>query len=323
MNPSSKGNAIMIINCDNCGKRFRIDENKISGERARFRCNACNSIMVVDLAEKMDSEELEFTPIEDSSQGTVQQVLPRTESPGEKIKFKVKLLDSIQFRMGAILVILTAIIFAAFIFISYQRTKDRMDTELNQLAGIITTRLANSLVGPLWDLDEKQMKATIDSEMMERRIYAALVKDTDGKTILSGLKRDDNWKIEDATKPIRGNFVKSSKKINKEDEFIGTVETYITSRFMQEDFNRSVFEITITALVLIVAILIAVILTFRTLLIRPIMKLTDAAAQMSVGDLNVEIDVKSKNEIGLLAGAIERMQESLRLAMDRLRRRGA
>ena len=91
---------------------------------------------------------------------------------------------------------------------------------------------------------------------------------------------------------------------------------------MEEDFNRSVFEITITALVLIIAILLAVILTFRVLLIRPIMQLTDAAAQMSVGDLNVEINVKSRNEIGLLVGAIERMQESLRLAMDRLRRRG-
>ena len=115
----------MIINCDNCGKRYRIDENKISGQQARFRCNACNSIIVVNLADKMDSEELEFTPIEDSSQGMRKQEPPRTERLAEKIKFKVKLLDSIQFRMGAILVILTAIIFAAFIFISYQRTKDR------------------------------------------------------------------------------------------------------------------------------------------------------------------------------------------------------
>lgn len=54
---------------------------------------------------------------------------------------------------------------------------------------------------------------------------------------------------------------------------------------------------------------------------RPIMKLTGAAEQMSLGDLNVDIDVKSKDEIGLLAAALGRMQTSLRLAIGRLRKR--
>jgi methyl-accepting chemotaxis protein len=56
-------------------------------------------------------------------------------------------------------------------------------------------------------------------------------------------------------------------------------------------------------------------------IVRPIMKLTDATERMSLGELNVEIDVKSKDEIGLLAQAIGRMQTSLRLAMNRLRRK--
>ena len=51
------------------------------------------------------------------------------------------------------------------------------------------------------------------------------------------------------------------------------------------------------------------------------MRLTDVAERMSMGDLNVVIDVKSKNEVGLLAEAIERMQYSLRLALDRLRKK--
>jgi len=56
-------------------------------------------------------------------------------------------------------------------------------------------------------------------------------------------------------------------------------------------------------------------------IVTPIRKLTDAAERMSLGEMNVKIDIKSKDEIGLLALAIGRMQISLRLAMDRLRRK--
>jgi methyl-accepting chemotaxis protein len=56
-------------------------------------------------------------------------------------------------------------------------------------------------------------------------------------------------------------------------------------------------------------------------IVNPVMKLTDAAERMSLGELNVKIDIKSKDEIGLLAQAIGRMQTSLRLAMNRLRRK--
>ena len=81
-----------------------------------------------------------------------------------------------------------------------------------------------------------------------------------------------------------------------------------------QDFALILLASTI-ALVLIIAWFSA-----RAIVI-PIMKLTDAAERMSLGELNVKIDVKSKDEIGLLAQAIGRMQTSLRLAMNRLRRK--
>ena len=70
----------------------------------------------------------------------------------------------------------------------------------------------------------------------------------------------------------------------------------------------------------IVLVLIIAWFSARAIVI-PIMNLTDAAERMSLGELNVKIDVKSKDEIGLLAQAVGRMQTSLRLAMNRLRRK--
>ncbi len=49
--------------------------------------------------------------------------------------------------------------------------------------------------------------------------------------------------------------------------------------------------------------------------------LTDVADRISVGDLDAKIEMKTQDEIGELADAISRMQDSIRLSIERLRRR--
>jgi predicted Zn finger-like uncharacterized protein len=64
-----------------------------------------------------------------------------------------------------------------------------------------------------------------------------------------------------------------------------------------------------------------IIIVYGYRLTRSIQYLTEAADRISVGDLEAEIDVHSKDEIGNLADAISRMQDSLRFSIERLRRR--
>ncbi|MBW2219549.1 MAG: HAMP domain-containing protein [Deltaproteobacteria bacterium] len=54
---------------------------------------------------------------------------------------------------------------------------------------------------------------------------------------------------------------------------------------------------------------------------RPIIKLTETADRISVGALDLEIRTQRKDELGELAEAIARMQDSIRLSIERLRRR--
>jgi HAMP domain-containing protein len=60
---------------------------------------------------------------------------------------------------------------------------------------------------------------------------------------------------------------------------------------------------------------------YGTRLTSRIKKLTSVAEQISVGEMDAEIPVTSRDEIGDLAEAIRRMQESIRLSIERLRRR--
>ena len=55
-------------------------------------------------------------------------------------------------------------------------------------------------------------------------------------------------------------------------------------------------------------------------LTTPILALADAAKRMSLGDMDVKIDIKSQDEIGVLAAAITRLQASLRIAMKMLKK---
>jgi len=83
-------------------------------------------------------------------------------------------------------------------------------------------------------------------------------------------------------------------------------------------FLCGVAGIVLVAVIIIIGLCI-VIYGYR--LTRSIQYLTEAADRISVGDLEAEIEIKSKDEIGNLADAISRMQDSLRLSIERLRRR--
>ncbi len=69
---------------------------------------------------------------------------------------------------------------------------------------------------------------------------------------------------------------------------------------------------------LLIGIIVAL---YGTRLTSRIKKLTSVAEQISVGEMDAEIPVTSKDEIGDLSEAIGRMQESIRLSIERLRRR--
>jgi HAMP domain-containing protein len=80
---------------------------------------------------------------------------------------------------------------------------------------------------------------------------------------------------------------------------------------------------TIYVIVLATIVLIGVIVSFYGYkLTSRIQALTNIADRISVGELDAEIEVQSNDEIGDLGDAVSRMQDSIRLSIERLRKRG-
>ena len=331
----------MKIVCENCGKKYKINEDRITGESVKVRCKACGGTIEVV---KPQPEVLDESDLVYDSPVSSEPEIPEEKPVGQAFKFVendaekeepspspptrdakgatggVGWKNSIQTTISAILILLTTAILLGFVMFNYFAAKSKMNEELKHFSEITSTRLSKYLVEPLWGVDEKQIEDSLNSEMMEKRIYAIIIFDRDTKRVFLGKKRDNNWKIISARGNITGKLLKSHKKIVRGKETIGDVEVYVTLKFMEEELYRSVVNIVITAIVLNIAIFLAVFVTFRKIIIQPVMKLTDVAERMSVGDLNAKIDIESKNEVGLLAEAIRRMQFSLRLALDRLRK---
>ena len=332
----------MKIECENCGKKYKINEDRITGESVKVKCKACGyTIEVV----KPQTEDIDVSDLIYDTPVPSEHEIPASEPVGQAFKYVeddtqkkevtpspatkdvkgatggVGWKNSIQTTISGILILLTTVILLGFVMFNYFAAKSKMNEELKHFSDITSTRLSKYLVEPLWGVDEKQIEDSLNSEMMEKRIYAIVIYDRDTKRVFTGKKRDSNWKIVATKGNITGKVIKSRKKITRGKETIGDVEVYVTLKFMEQELYSLVVNIVITAIVLNIAIFLAVFIAFRKIIIQPVMRLTDVAERMSMGDLNVVIDVKSKNEVGLLAEAIERMQYSLRLALDRLRKK--
>ncbi len=98
-----------------------------------------------------------------------------------------------------------------------------------------------------------------------------------------------------------------------QDEFLDSA-----AKIESSSIQSSIILFTVLILSLAAAVLIWIIVARR--ITQPIMALTDAAEKMSKGDLSINIDIDSEDEIGALAKAIGRMQTSLKMAMERLQK---
>jgi HAMP domain-containing protein len=83
--------------------------------------------------------------------------------------------------------------------------------------------------------------------------------------------------------------------------------------------NRFLFFL---AIVLVdVGVLLAIIYVYSASVVRPIRHLSEVADQISMGDLEVRVDVEGEGEVARLGQSIERMRTSVKTAMERLESR--
>jgi predicted Zn finger-like uncharacterized protein len=383
----------MIILCEECGKKYRIDPSKVGEEGMKFRCKACNHVITVSKPEAKDPGPKALIEPEEEG-GTVKTETPSAE-PEEKPEKRVKLTaDSMiggkKGRLGlrskmTLLFFVLPIIIVAAAGILYLWQMSSLSLLLTEQSSETVKKMAEDLVKEKARSASKQINLYLSTHPelnkedfnyeMNFRLIAVQKVGLTGYTSLYSIPDEQGvstfWMHPNA-KLIGINTTESMQKTLGKDykEFIKIYqgaykgaeadgyyfgkdadgknqEVYMVSSPVEgtpfvvaatvflDEFTRPIrvmetraqkvisnAKYIISAIIIGTIVLIGLVVSiYGNLLVNKIKSLTDLAQRISIGDLDAEVGIKSKDEIGDLYDAIVRMQESIRLSMERLRRR--
>lgn len=216
--------------------------------------------------------------------------------------------------ISLIVILASILVSTGFSVYDYLSESYRLKEFFQKSTEPISKRLASSLQKPLWFLDKTLARELVELEMMEKSIYAVVVMASDGKEVLLSVRRDENWQIVESEGKISGDFIVKHENVNYEGSPVGVVEIYFTPRFIEEILKSLTIYIFIKIAVMSVCLIIILLLVLHFFLVRPISEVTRGLKDIAggEGDLTRRLEIKSKDEIGELAGCFNLFIESLR-----------
>ena len=215
-------------------------------------------------------------------------------------------LQSLQFKIGGALILLTTLVLMGLGAFQYLTIRSENRTMLNATADAVIARLAENLAGPMWSFDDRQRDSFILGELREKVIYHVAVLDPQGK-LLVGKIRDEGWNIIDGRAVLKESEIVRTRPIIKEGETLGAVELSVSTRFMHEDLTRAVSNMAVIILLLDLVLTVFFVVVLRRFLIKPINKLLVLADRVAAGDFRQGLDFDQQDEIGRLARSLQRM----------------
>ncbi|MFZ7128690.1 MAG: HAMP domain-containing protein [Desulfobacterales bacterium] len=383
----------MIVICEDCGKKYRLDPEMIEFEAARFTCKACNFIIKVqkpepafvsedgaleyDLIEAVPLEELpeveaEHVEMLEMAQG-VDEIQPKPANKGLGLRTKMLLLFLViplaafsivglllLHRMNEMAEVLTheakisvthageelvknAARSVASQCCQYLKANPELteadimaDRDFHDIAvqrvgktGYTALHAINPmtpLVHPNPRITGRPLTASIKEVLGENfDRWVNITKDIDRgeNTERSGyyLWTDPDGVLREkfmALTPVEGTRYGIAATIYLEEFLQPITEVERDANRIQSE-SRSYFVYSLSGVLLLIAAIVGI-YSFR--LTRKVNILTEHARRISVGELDATLTLQSADELGRLCDAIKLMQDSIRIAIERLKKRG-
>lgn len=155
---------------------------------------------------------------------------------------KLPIARSIVFYVSTILVVAVTLALGAFGFLNYAEIKNSRLSNLKSNLSIQTSQLSIALALPGWNLDNVGVDRIIDSFFLDHNISAVVVDVGDEEKFIR-LRNSDWQMINGKTVPALTEDFKEEKKIVFKNEEIGSVQVYVTPKFIQLELMAIVVRI--------------------------------------------------------------------------------
>jgi len=227
--------------------------------------------------------------------------------------------------LGVLLVVLISTILGLTIGSISERVSIRDE---KHIAGNLVADLAERITQPLLSRDLSQLKEFANSfagfsHFGEEHMGIVMVIDDSGNLLAqNNLERLDKQLqdalIRKAVKIERPHILLAGKHkyeviapVEKDGRRLGTVIMEYRLGHRAESITH-MWQVFLIVLIILVAVAILGCFAFANTITEPIQKLADATARVSRGELDVEVAVESKDEIGELASSFNKMTTDLR-----------
>lgn len=175
---------------------------------------------------------------------------------------------SLQKKISMIIFSVTTTVLVLSACFDYMSTKSELIHELNCFSEMTANRVSKGVAMALWGIDRAFVEDILNAEMMDKRIYAILVRETD--SLFQGKKRDDQWHLIESDENISSNFITEQKNIIYEGNQVGSVKVFITRRFMQQTLRKNLIHTATAYAVLNLTLFTALFFGMRYFLLRPV-----------------------------------------------------
>jgi HAMP domain-containing protein len=292
-----------------------------SGSSLLFTSVAVAGTILLGIALWIGMKELKLQSLaqnelqQDESTDHLPEIQSRTSSP-----------LSLSWKIPCAFACMTAVLGLLVIVSVYRLTGQALRSQLDQQAVVIATNLGDGAEGYLLSQSFSDLNALIKKYARLDGVAYAVTEDGQGRVVAESVgasfpERRESPGGEVGREAARRTLTLNGRRVYEIRLPIleGKGATYVG---IWEDSIADKIGRTITPIVGLVSFLLVAGIVFSFFLargiVRPIRRLTDIAGTISLGNLDVPINIESRDEIGELASSLERMRASLKAAMVRL-----
>jgi nitrate/nitrite-specific signal transduction histidine kinase len=218
------------------------------------------------------------------------------------------------------IILAVGVICAVFGIYDYKVSESRQLEELQTQLERTADRLALNLATPLWNISPGQVQTIVDSELESPNVTLITVLDEDKSTVVSSRMKTDAGQIQDSTNPDTDDFLLSTTEVSYRNDVVGEVQLYLSEENLRRNLRNGLINTLFLTLLLTVTLCAVLGISLSRLVIRPVITLSDVAANMAKGNFDQPIDIEGRGELASLSFNLKRLQTSFQIAINRLRR---